>query len=274
MIQLLNGETYLQGEINTLSESDNFYYGHLQKHALSSSILRNVYEDMNKQLEYLKKASIGKERDAEPLILGKLAHWCWLEPDKFYKKHFIDAPRINSPEYIEAEKKFGRENVFKDKYRGLVEWWCRKLDNNEVVRDIRKDADVEVPMIGMIDVDEISYPVRGKADLIKGDTIYDLKTGIVSPKDFEWKIKNMHYDLQAYIYLELFKDQGINNFKFIYINKNNRSMGLIDMPEEVIARGGRKFKVAVQLYMENFYNKDLDQIEYALDQYLYFGEAK
>ena len=149
MIQLLNGETYLQGEINTLSEDDSFYYGDLQKYALSSSILRNVYDDMDKQLEYLKKAATGKERDAEPLVLGKLAHWCWLEPDKFYSKHFIDAPRINSPEYVEAEQKHGRENVFKDKYRGLVEWWCRKLDNNEIIRQIRNGAEVEVLDVDM-----------------------------------------------------------------------------------------------------------------------------
>lgn len=274
MITLLNGENYLQGEINALSEDDSFYYGHLQKYALSSSILRNVFDNMDQQLEYLKKDAKGNQRDSEPLVLGKLAHWCWLEPDKFYSKKFIDAPRINSPEYVAAEKEFGSENVFKDKYRGLVEWWCRKLDNNEVIRKIRKDADVEVPMVGMIDVDDKKYPVRGKADMIKGDTIYDLKTGIVSPKDFEWKIKNMHYDLQAYIYLELFKRQGIKNFKFIYINKNNRSMGLIDVPEEVINRGKVKFKIAVNLYMENFHGKDLDEIEYALDQYLYIGEAK
>ena len=92
------------------------------------------------------------------------------------------------------------DNVFKDKWRGMVEWWCRKLDNNEVLRKIRMNADIEVASVKMLE----GYPVRGKADLIKGTTIYDLKTGIVSPQDFEWKINAMNYDLQCWIYMQLF----------------------------------------------------------------------
>ena len=268
MITLLNGESYLEGEIVTMAASDEFYYNYLGKHALSSSILRNVYDDMNQQLEYMKRDANGTGKDSEALMLGKLAHWCWLEPDVFYSKTFVDAPRINSPEYVAAIKEHGSENVFKDKHRGIVEWWCRKLDNNEIVRKIRMGADVEIAAVKMIQ----GFPVRGKADMIKGDTIYDLKTGIVSPKDFEWKINAMHYDLKAWIYMQLFPE--IKHFKFIYINKKNRALGFIGISEEAIERGGRKFKMAVDMYMDNFHGKELDEIEYSLDQYIYVGEAR
>ena len=42
MITLLNGETYLKEEIIGMSHSDDFYYGHLGQHALSSSSLKTL----------------------------------------------------------------------------------------------------------------------------------------------------------------------------------------------------------------------------------------
>ena len=42
MITLLNGETYNKDEIITLAHDDEFYYGHLGQHALSSSSLKTL----------------------------------------------------------------------------------------------------------------------------------------------------------------------------------------------------------------------------------------
>ena len=99
MVTLFNSETYLEGEIASLAASDDFYYNHLGKNALSSSILRNVYSDMDQQLQYMKDEQKENYRDSEPLQLGKLAHWCWLNQINFIKS-FVDAPRINSPEFV------------------------------------------------------------------------------------------------------------------------------------------------------------------------------
>ena len=264
MIKLLNGETYLPGEINALAANDDFYYGHLGRHAVSSSVLRNVLDSPNRQLEYLKKE--GEITDA--LMLGKLTHWCWLEPDVFYSQVYSDA-RGNSNEWKQLVAQHGEQNVYKEKFKNIAEWLCRKLDNNEEIRKLRKGADVEVPMVGMMG----EVAVRAKTDMIKGDTIYDLKTGIVSPEDFaNWKIGSMHYDLQCFIYMTLFKD--MKHFKFIYINKHTRDIGIIDVPDHVIERGKNKFRTALQAYLDIFYNRDLDEIEFMLDQYVYKGEAR
>jgi len=263
MITLFNGETYLEAEINTMAADDSFYYGHLGKYALSSSVLRNIFDDPDKQLQYLK----GKGGNTEALMLGKLTHWCWLEPEVFYRQVYTDL-RGNSNAYKELVQLHGEENVYKEKHRNIAEWLCRRLDNNEEIREIRKDAEVEVASIKMID----GHPVRGKADMIKGDTIYDLKTGIVTPQQFEWKIDAMNYDLQAWIYMQLFPE--LKNFTFIYINKHTRAPGIIEMPQSVIDRGGEKYKVAVEVYMKIFHNKEVDEIEFLLDQYCYHGTAK
>ena len=264
MITLLNGDTYGQEEITTLAVQDEFYYGELMRNAVGSSELRNIYDDPDKQLQYMR----GKGGNTEALTLGKLVHWCWLEPDVFYSKQYIDAPRINSPEFVAAINEHGEENVFKMKHKNITEWICRKLDTNEKIHEIRKGAETEVPMVKMLN----GVPVRGKADLIKDGIIYDLKTGIVSPQQFEWKIGDINYDLQAWIYMQLFPE--MEGFKFIYINKHTRAVGLIEVPKEVIERGREKYELAVRAYFEIFHNRELDEIEYMLDQYLYEGTAK
>ena len=48
-------------------------------------------------------------------------------------------------------------------------------------------------------------PFRGKADIIKDKMIIDLKT-TSKIKDFEYSALNFGYDLQAYLYLQLFPE--------------------------------------------------------------------
>jgi len=46
------------------------------------------------------------------------------------------------------------------------------------------------------------------------------------------------------------------------------------MPQSVIERGGEKYKVAVEVYMKIFHGKEIDEIEFLLDQYVYRGTAR
>lgn len=268
MITLLNGDTYGSDEINALASSDEFYYGQLSKHAVGSSELRNIFGDPDRQLQYLK----GKKSNTDALTIGKLTHQCWLEPDKFYENVFVETERVDSKVYKEALTKHDPDIVYKMKYKTMSEWLCRKLDTNEHIAKIRKGADVEVPMVRMFEINGRQVPVRGKADLIKDDIIYDLKTTIVSPQQFEWKIDDVDYDLQAYIYMQLFP--RCKEFHFICINKHNRSVGDILVKPEHIERGKVKFNLALRAYFEIFYERDLDEIQYKLDQHIYIGESR
>lgn len=263
MITLLNKEHWGKEEILAEMYNDEFYYKHLGKHALSSSSLRTILESPNRYLEDLKKP----RKETEPLVMGRLVHECFLEPEKFYSKIYVEAAKINSPEYVKAEKEHGKGNVFKVKQRNIVEWIVQKLHNNEKIMSIRNDAEVEVPAIKM----HKGIAIRGKADIIKGDTIYDLKTTITDLENFaKWEVDKKNYDLQAYIYTRLF---DLKKFTFIVINKTTRDIGIITVPEEVINRGGVKFNLAIQAYVDIFAD-GLEQAEYKLDQYLYEAEAK
>lgn len=263
MVKLLNGEAYGKEEILTLMADDNFYYGHLGKHALSSSSLRSILDSPNRYLEDLKKP----RKESEALIIGKLVHECFLEPDKFYAKQYIDTDRTNSKIFLEAVEQHGEGNVYKTKTRNICEWIVQKLHNNEKIMSIRNNAEVEVPGIKMYN----GIAIRGKADIIKGDTIYDLKTTIADLENFaKWDVDKKNYDLQAYIYTRLF---NLNKFAFIAINKVTRDIGLITVPEEVLARGEVKFNLAIKAYNDIFAN-GLEEAEYKLDQYLFEAEAR
>jgi len=263
MIKLLNGETYGKEEILSLMQQDSFYYGHLGKHALSSSSLRTILESPNKYLEELKKP----RKESEALKMGKLIHECFLESDKFYAKTFIEADRVNQKNFVDAVNQYGKENVFKVKDRNITEWIVQKLHNNEKVMRIRNGAEVEVPAIKMHE----GIAIRGKADIIQGDTIYDLKTTISDLENFaKWEVDKKNYDLQAYIYTRLF---DLKKFTFIVINKTTRDIGIITVPDDVLTRGGVKFNLAIEAYKDIFSN-GLEEAEYKLDQYIYEAEAR
>ena len=264
MITLLNNDTYRTEEILGYMLDDSFYYGVLATNALGSSLLRNLLDSPNTLLEYMKKPK--KETDA--LRIGRLTHECFLEPDKFYNKIYVEADRTNAKVYKEAVEKHGPENVFKQKDKDYVEWLIRKLANNETIQSIMKGAEVEVPMIRMFD----KFAIRGKADILTSDCIYDLKTTIAPVESFaKWEVDKKNYDLQAFIYCRLFKK---DKFKFITINKNNRDVGIVNVPAEVISRGQTKFSLALKAYKEMFYNKTTEETEYILDQYILEVDAK
>jgi hypothetical protein len=186
-------------------------------------------------------------------------------------RNLLDSPNTLL-EYMKKPKKetealrIGKLTHEKDK--DYVEWLIRKLANNETIQSIMKGAEVEVPMIKMFK----EFPIRGKADILTDDCIYDLKTTIAPTESFaKWEVDKKNYDLQAFIYCRLFKKE---QFKFITINKNNRDVGIVNVPAEVISRGETKFNLALKAYKEMFYKKTLEETEYILDQYILEVDAK
>ena len=96
MITLLNGEHWGKEELIAQMYDDEFYYSYLGKHALSQSLLRNILEDPH---SYLKKLKGKEEKETDALMMGKLVHWGYLEPEVFYGKNFIEAERITDKPY-------------------------------------------------------------------------------------------------------------------------------------------------------------------------------
>ena len=248
MITLLNGETWNKEEIITQMYDDTFYYGHLGKHALSSSSLKMILTSPKTYRNVTKYGDPGKTSPA--LEMGKLIHWMVLEPQKVNDIKFIDASSRATKIYKEAKQTHGE--VFLQKDRSAAERITDAVLRNDQAVKLLNKSEVEVPVIDILE----GLPFRGKADIIQGDTIIDLKT-TADLSTFKYSADKYGYDLQAYMYLRLFKKQ---NFKFLVVDKASTDIGIYGVSDEFIARGEEKFFRAVENYKYFFEaGNDLDQ---------------
>lgn len=253
MITLLNGETWNETEILTQMYSDDFYYGHLGKHALSSSSLKMLLKSPKTYRNILKYGD--PNQDSPALSAGKLVHWMILEPHKVDKLHFVDASTKNTNLYKDAKAKYGE--IFLTKERSAAERLADAVLRNEAALKLLSKSEFEVPAIEMIE----DLPFRGKADIIQGDTIIDLKTS-AELSTFRYSADKYGYDLQAWLYLKLFNK---DKFIFLVIDKSSTDIGIFDVSDEFLARGEQKFRQAIDNY-KYFFEQEND-----LDQYVMRG---
>ena len=253
MIILLNNETWGREEILTQMYDDNFYYGHLGKHALSSSSLKMILKSPK---TYRNVTMYGDPNaDSPALSAGKLAHWMVLEPHKIDELHFVEASTKNTKIYKEAKEKYGE--VFLNKERKAAERLTDAILRNEAALQLIQGSEFEIPAIEMME----GLPFRGKADIIKGNVIIDYKTS-ADLSSFKWSADKYGYDLQAYMYKRMF---NADDFKFLVIDKGSCDIGIFETSDEFIARGEDKFHRAVDNY-KYFFQGDTD-----LDQYVMRG---
>ncbi len=253
MITLLNGDHWGKEEILTQMYSDDFYYNFLGKNALSSSSLKTLLKSPKTYRNILNYGD--PNSDSPALAAGKLVHWMILESHKIDKLHFVDATTKNTKVYKEAKAKYGE--VFLTKERSAAERLTDAVLRNEAAIKLLNNSEFEVPEIQMIE----GLAFRGKADIIQGNTIIDLKT-TAELNTFKYSADKYGYDLQAWLYLKLFDKK---KFTFLVIDKASTDIGIFETTEEFLARGENKFKQAVDNY-KYFFEQDND-----LDQYVMRG---
>ena len=253
MITLLNNEHWGKEEILAEMWNDEFYYGKLGKHALSSSSLKMILKSPKTYRNVTKYGD--PNSDSPALAQGKLVHWMILEPHKIDKLHFVEASTKATKLYKEAKAEHGE--VFLAKEKSAAERIADAVLRNEAALKLLNKSEFEVPAIEMME----GLPFRGKADIIQGDTIIDLKTS-ADLSTFRYSADKYGYDLQAYMYTRMF---NAKDFKFLVIDKASTDIGIFETSEEFIEKGERKFFQAVENY-KYFFEQDND-----LDQYVMRG---
>lgn len=253
MITLLNNEHWAREEIIAEMYDDNFYYGKLGKHALSSSSLKMILKSPKTYRNVTKYGD--PNSDSPALAQGKLVHWMILEPHKVDELHFVEASTKGTKVYKEAKAQHGE--VFLNKERSQAERVADAVLRNEAALKLLNKSEFEVPAIEMIE----GLPFRAKADIIQGDTIIDLKTS-ADLSTFKYSADKYGYDLQAYMYKRMFKAK---DFKFLVVDKGSCDIGIFETTDEFIARGEEKFFRAVENY-KYFFQSDTD-----IDQYVMRG---
>ena len=252
MITTFDNKQWNKEELLDNMYDDSFYYGYLGQNALSSSSIKTLLSSP-KTYYFTTKYGSG---ETQALRDGKLFHTMILEPEKLNDIIFVEAATKASKEYKLA-KETGKE-VYTNTEKKAAERLCDALLRNEAVKEYLIKAEYEVPQIAMID----GIPIRAKADILKGNTIIDLKT-TTGIKDFRYSADKYSYDLQAWLYREMFE---VENFVFVVIDKGSLDIAIFECSDEFYEKGKQKFEQGISNFKYFFQTDGVD-----LDQYVLRG---
>jgi len=239
-IKLLDDKYY---EVDTLKEKmndDKFYYGELNKLALSSSSLKLLLQSPK---TYKHVTEYGNA-ESQPLRDGWLFHTAILEPEVFASQTFVDVQSKNTKAYKEALAEHGK--VFTQKEKNDAERLADAFLRNEHALNLIQNSTFEVPAIG----DVMGMPFRGKADVLGKNKVVDLKT-TTDIKGFEYSAKKYGYDVQCYLYCNLF-NVNFKDFYFLVLDKGSLDIGIFECSEEFYLRGEQKVAEAIDIYKAFF----------------------
>lgn len=253
VITTFDGVVHEKEEILEKMMDDDFYYGYLGKQALSSSSLKTILKSPKVYIRQLEEGQV----ETQPLRDGKMFHWSLLEKDKFEAIEIVDVKSRNTNKFsfavAEAIQEGRSTEIYTIKEKETAEFLRDELLKNIEASSYLQDADYEVPAIAMID----GIPFRGKADILKGDKIVDLKTTSDIAK-FKWSARNFGYDLQAYLYLQLFPEA--KSFEFVVIDKKTFEIGIYTCSDEFLESGKEKLERGIATYKDFFMgDKDVEQ---------------
>ena len=224
--------------MNNLLNDDAHYYGMEGKKYLSNSDIDALLNDPK---------SFKKQKEKTPEMLnGSYFHASLLEPHKLDTFPVYEGTSRNNKGYKEQvpEGEIWLLSSEKNKLDELVE----SVKKNIILWDMIYDDSVigyEVAATGVIG----GLPWKGKADIVKGDVLYDIKT-TSKISEFKFSARKYNYDSQAWIYNQLFGKPLV----FITVEKDTGRVGVFECSDEFLDRGREKVMMAVEAY-NKFYGE-------------------
>lgn len=242
MITLLNGETWNKEEILKEMVNDEFYYGHLGQHALSSSSLKQLLTSPKAYKQSLRRT----DTNSQALRDGQLVHLSVLEPHRLKDLTIVEGTKATKA-YKEAVAELGGHLVYTKSEMDNAYWIADAVKSNADASYLLDDCNYEVPGVGML----YDLPFRAKADAMTkdGSTIIDLKTTSGGVKDFMWAANKYNYSLQASLYLQIF---GASEFIFLVVDKSTLDIGIFECSENFLELGSIQIADAVAIYKDFF----------------------
>lgn len=254
-IQLLNGQTYDKEELLSKMYDDSFYYGELGKYALSSSAVKALIDSPKSYAR-----SLNYKSDSNAFKMGRLIHLAALEPEKLETLcHIVEVQDARTKAYKEKVKEIGSDQfVFTRKEYDNAMYRVDALLQNEIWQELTRGAQAEVPGFDILH----GYPFRAKADILGQGYIADLKT-TQDLKSFPWNCKKYGYDVQVYIYCNIFKVDW-KDFRFFAIDKGTGDLGIYDIKESFYESGRDKLEYALRIFEKYFVNREEDLNAYVI----------
>ena len=239
-IRLLDGTEWQIEELINKMYDNVFYYGYLGVNALSSSSCKKLCDSVEEYLFEDNKFS----PDIIPLRDGRLFHVTILEADKMKDYYdFIDVPTRRSKDFKQL-KRVSKKEVMTEKERLWAEDLKTHILKHSRANKLITNGEPEVPNINYV----FGLPFRGKADLLCQDRVVDIKTtGDID--NWEYNKYFYGYDIQAYLYKELFDK---DTFEFVVIDKRTKKVITDEASLDFLRSGERKVERAVKNYVRYF----------------------
>lgn len=254
-IELLNGSVWDKEKLLSKMYDDSFYYGELGKYALSSSAIKNLIDSPKSYAR-----SLNFKSDSGAFKIGRLIHLAALEPDKLDTLcHVVEVQSAVTKKYKEKVAEVGSAQfVFTRKEYDKAMYTADALLQNDIWQDLTRGAKFEVPAFEVLD----GFPFRAKADVLGFDYIADLKT-TSDLKGFPWAAKKYGYDVQVYIYCNLF-NISYKDFKFFAIDKSSGDLGIYDVKESFYNSGKDKVEYGLRIFQKFFVDQSQEINEYVI----------
>ena len=239
-IRLLDGTEWQIEELINKMYDNVFYYGYLGVNALSSSSCKKLCDSVEEYLFEDNKFS----PDIKPLRDGRLFHVTILEADKMKDYYdFIDVPTRRSKDFKQL-KRVSKKEVMTEKERLWAEDLKTHILKHSRANKLITNGEPEVPNINYV----FGLPFRGKADLLCQDRVVDIKT-TSDIDNWEYNKYFYGYDIQAYLYKELFDK---DTFEFVVIDKRTKKVITDEASLDFLRSGERKVERAVKNYVRYF----------------------
>ncbi len=234
---------------------DNFYYGELGKYALSSSAIKNLIDSPKAYAR-----SLNFKSDSGAFKMGRLIHLAALEPEKLNTLcHVVEVQSAVTKAYKDKVREIGSSQfVFTRKEYDKAMYTVDALLQNDIWQELTRGAEFEQPGFDILH----GYPFRAKADVLGQGYIADLKT-TSDLKNFKWSAKKYGYDVQLYIYCNIFK-VDYKDFKFFAIDKSTGDLGIYDVTENFYQSGKDKLNYALKIYEKYFVRAEEDLNAYVI----------
>ena len=214
MITTFDNKKWTKEELLPKMYDDTFYYGYLGQNALSSSSCKKLLKSPK---EYLKKDS----GSSAALVAGRIFHTMLLEPEKVIDMTIVEVASRNTKAFKEALTKHDPQTVYTQKELDTANYLVHQIRKVDEVNTMLDGCLFEQPEAMMFE----GLPFRGKADVLGFDSVIDVKTTSSPIADFKWSADKYGYDLQAYLYLQMFKK---SEFAFIVVDKSNADVGIFE----------------------------------------------
>jgi len=220
--------------------SDEKYYGEFGKQFISNSDIDTL---INNPSGYGIPASETKD-----FLFGKAFHELVMIGETTHAE-YVEASNRNTKIYKEAVIKAEKPILLLQKeYDQLMMCVDAVLANEEAVELIKEgNPEYEVPNVGELFPNKEGVLWKGKADIINGDYIVDLKTTSAKLSKFNSHAYQYNYDSQTFVYENLFKGKKM---VFLVVEKDSATVGKFDVSAKSYGYGLDKAFSAQENYIK------------------------